>query len=95
MMTKKIILLPVIIFTCFFIYAQEKPLVKGMKITKTTRIKKQVYKLDAFDKMDQAVVIIEGENITVDFNNITLRGSNTIKNPDEFFGVAVLIQNSK
>ena len=94
-MTKKIILLPVIIFTCFFIYAQEKPLVKGMKITKTTRIKKQVYKLDAFDKMDQAVVIIEGENITVDFNNITLRGSNTIKNPDEFFGVAVLIQNSK
>jgi len=98
-MTKKTITLLIITFACFGIFAQEKSISKGMRITKTTKIKKQVYKLDAYQKMDQAVVIIEGENITVDFNNAILQGSNTNlgtgKNPDEFFGIAVLIRNSK
>lgn len=77
------------------LYAQEKLLTKNMKITRSAKIKKQVYKLDAFSAMDQALVVIEGENITVDFNNAVLQGSNGHKNPDEFFGVAVLIRNSK
>ena len=59
------------------VYLHRKILSKGMRITKTTKIKKQIYKLDAYQKMDQAVVVIEGENITVDFNNAVLQGSNS------------------
>ncbi|MEJ0106284.1 MAG: hypothetical protein WDO19_28665 [Bacteroidota bacterium] len=54
-----------------------------------------MYKIDGNDNLAQPVILIEGNNITVDFKNAILKGSNTHKNPDEFFGVAVLIQNSK
>lgn len=97
-MNKKILLCSVLIFLCFVSNAQirkmtpkEKPLKEGMVITENTRIKKGVYKLDAFQNLDQPVILIEGYDITVDFNNATLQGSNTKKNPDEFFGVAVII----
>ena len=86
------------IFIILFVsvlHAQDKPLVPGMKINKSTRIRKGIYKIDAPKKMDDAVIIIEGNDITVDFNNAELKGSNKTKNPDEFTGVAILIQNSK
>ena len=74
---------------------QDKPLIKGMKISKTTKIKKGVYLINADKSLDRSVILIQGDNITVDFNNITLRGSNSTKNPDEFNGVGILISNSK
>ncbi len=45
--------------------------------------------------MGKPVVLIEGDNIIVDFNNAELKGSNNVKNPDNFFGLAILIRNSK
>ena len=95
MMTKKIILLFPIILVSLIGTAQEKPVTKGMKITRSVKIKKQTYKLDAPAAMDNALIIVEGNNITVDFNNAVLKGSNQKKNPDEFFGVAVLIRSGK
>jgi len=92
MMTKKIILLSLVIGLCVHSQSQEKPLTKGLKITKSLKVKKQTYKLDAPASMDASLIIIEGNNITVDFNNAILRGSNLKKNPDEFFGVAILIK---
>jgi hypothetical protein len=102
MTTKKIILLLATVF--LFIQSQgqvrkdsfgEKPLTKGMIINRSVTIKKQVYKLDAALKMDEGVILIEGNNIIVDFNQAVLNGSNACKNPDEFFGVAVLIKRGK
>ena len=90
MMTKKIILLSLIIGTCFHCMSQEKMLTKGLKISKSIKIKKQTYLIDASVSMEQGVIVVEGNNITVDFNNATLKG--TKKNPDEFIGVAVLIK---
>src|SRR5688572_8269485 len=92
MMTKKIILLALVIASHFHSLSQEKPLTKGLKISKSIKIKKQTYKLDAPASMDGALIVIEGNNITVDFNNAVLKGSNLKKNPDDFFGVAVLIR---
>jgi hypothetical protein len=91
MMTKKIILLSLVIASCFHSQGQEKPLTKGLKISKSVKIKKQTYKLDAPSSLDGALIVIEGNDITVDFNNAMLKGSNLKKNPDEFFGVAILI----
>ena len=94
-MTKKIILLLLPFFIFLKIKAQDKPLVKGMTISKSVKIKRQQYKLDASEKMDEAVIVIEGDNITIDFNNAILTGSSKKKNPDEFFGIAILVRNSK
>jgi len=94
-MIKKILPALFILFSSVAGLAQEKPLVKGMTISRTMTIKKGIYRINAGDSREQPVVFIEGNNITVDFNNAELRGSNTITNPDGFFGVAILIQNSK
>lgn len=94
-MIKKILPILAFVFTLVHVQAQEKPLVKGMKITKSVKIKKALYKLDAFDSLNKAVIIIEGNDITVDFNNAVLKGSNLKKKPDEFFGTAIIIRNSE
>jgi parallel beta-helix repeat protein len=99
-MNKKILLCLLTMFGCIIFNAQirkpsvgEKLIKKGMVITENTKIKKAVYKLDAYENLDQPVVLIDGYDITVDFNNATLQGSNAKKNPDEFFGVAIIISN--
>ena len=99
-MNKKILPALILILTSFALNAQlhrssstEKGLKKGMVITSDTKIKKAVYKLDAFQNSGEPVILIEGYRVTVDFNNATLQGSNSRKNPDEFFGVAILISS--
>ncbi len=99
-MNKKILPGLILIITSVALNAQlhrssstEKGLKKGMVITSDTKIKKAVYKLDAFQNSGEPVILIEGYRVTVDFNNATLQGSNSKKNPDEFFGVAILISS--
>ena len=90
MMTKKIILLSLIIASCFHSIGQEKLLTKGLKISRSIKVKKQSYTFDASATMEQGVIVIEGNNITVDFNNAILKSAKKI--PDEFIGVAVFIK---
>jgi parallel beta-helix repeat protein len=73
---------------------EEKLLTPGMRISKSIKIKKGIYKMDAPAKREESVIIIEGNNITIDFNNAELKGSNKTKKPDEFTGTAIIIQNS-
>ena len=89
-MTKKIILLSLIIASCFHSIGQEKLLTKGLKISRSIKVKKQSYTFDASATMEQGVIVIEGNNITVDFNNAILKSAKKI--PDEFIGVAVFIK---
>ena len=91
----KQILVILLVLSFITTQAQEKILVKGMKIGASMKVKKNIYKIDASVNTDQPVIVIEGENITVDFNNVLLQGSNFKKQPDDFFGVAILIRNSK
>src|SRR5258706_5225408 len=93
-MQKKLFVGWVAILALCYLNAQEKPITKGMKINKSIKIKKAIYKLDASDSLNKPVILVEGNNITIDFNNCILIGSNKKKNPDEFFGVALLIRNS-
>jgi parallel beta-helix repeat protein len=92
---KRLIICTLFLFPLPFLSAQEIKLTKGIKITKSSRIKSGVYKIEANTDLWQPVIVIEGHNIIIDFNNSTLRGSNRNKNPDEFFGTALLIRNSK
>ena len=76
-------------------YSQEKSITTGMKVNQSMKIKRDVYKLDAPVDTSNAVILIEGNNISIDFNNAEIRGSNNKKTPDDFFGIAILIRNSK
>lgn len=82
-------------FALFSVKAQEKAITAGMRISHTAKIKKAVYKITAPADTSMPVIVIEGNNITVDFNNAGLIGSNGKKKPDEFSGIAVLVRNSR
>jgi len=66
-----------------------------MRISKTTKFKKGVYRIDGQPDSSVGVVNIQGNNIVVDFNGAELRGDVSVKNPDKFFGIAIFIRNSK
>ena len=93
-MIKRISAIAVLLFIGLVLCAQEKVLTKGMKITKTTKVKRASYLLPSAD-LETPVIIVEGNNIIVDFNNALLAGSASSTEPDEFSGVAVLIRNSR
>jgi len=99
-MNKKILPALLLIIVSFALSAQvhkaslsEKVLRKGMVITSDIKIKRAFYKLDADQNLSEPVILVEGYRVTVDFNNATLQGSNSKKNPDEFFGVAIVISS--
>ena len=66
----------------------------GLKITSSVQIKKAFYRLNGYDSLNRPVIIIEGNNITVDFNTALLQGSNNKQLPNEFYGLAVLIKGN-
>jgi parallel beta-helix repeat protein len=68
------------------------PLRKGLIITSSVIISRENYYLNADTSMQVPLIIIEGKNITVDFNHCTLQGSKTEMQPNEFYGLAVLIK---
>ncbi|MES1217595.1 MAG: right-handed parallel beta-helix repeat-containing protein [Bacteroidota bacterium] len=74
---------------------EERSLVKGMTINKTTKIKKGIYQLNADNNLEKSIILIQGDNITVDFNNVILKGSKTSSDPDGFKGVGIMILDSK
>ncbi len=94
-MTKKIWFL---LFFCLAITqlpAQKKKLFQGKMITHTVKIKNGVYRLDAPNDPGTSVIIIEGDNITVDFRESILQGTNMATNPDEFAGTGIWIKGGK
>lgn len=88
-------LLLLVLCPSLFTAAQEMPLQAGMKISRTVKIKKGLYRLEAPADTSQPVLLIEGNNLVIDFNAAELKGSNGKKTPDEFSGVAILVRNSK
>ena len=65
---------------------------RGMVIKKSVKVKKGTYLLNGYDSLSKGAIVIEGDNITVDFNNATLKGSIGKTRPDEFYGVAIIIK---
>lgn len=76
------------------LHAQQATLKKGMKITRSQKIKKDVYRMDAPAGDSLSVIRIEGDHITVDFGDAVLQG-NAGSLPDGFTGVGIIISNGK
>ncbi|MGE5108691.1 MAG: right-handed parallel beta-helix repeat-containing protein, partial [Sphingobacteriales bacterium] len=68
---------------------------KNMHITSSVVIKKNTYRLNAAYDFEESIIIIEGNNITIDFNNSVLIGSNDKKFPNEFYGTGIIIKSGK
>jgi parallel beta-helix repeat protein len=94
-MNKKITLFFLLMFSCFIGYSQGTVLKKGMVIHKSTKIKKGEYKIEGFNSLEQSVLVIEGNNVVIDFSNSLMIGSSTGMMPDKYSGVALIIRNSK
>jgi len=67
---------------------------RGMKITSSVQVKMAVYQLNGYDSLDRPVILIEGNNITVDFNKALLQGSGNKQLPNQFYGLAILIKGN-
>jgi parallel beta-helix repeat protein len=89
---KAFCMLAICLFSCIA-YSQER-LTGGMVIRKSLRIKQTVYRLNASTDTSKPLIIIEGDNIVVDFNKSTISGSNDVTRPDQYYGVCILIRNS-
>src|SRR5688500_2196842 len=93
-MIKRILLGTATAFLWLTVPAQEIQLKGKMKISKSVRIKKATYLLGT-NESNEYVILIEGNNIVVDFNNASIVGNNMITKPDAFTGVCILVRNSK
>jgi parallel beta-helix repeat protein len=67
----------------------------GMVLTTSARIAPGVYRLPAPQSLDSAVIIIRGNNLTVDFEGATLLGSDSTVLPDERAGVAIRVEGGR
>lgn len=76
----------------FTVSAQDLPLLKpvqGMKVTASAKMEAGLYTLNA--GTEKALIEISGQNITVDFKDVVLQGSNDKSRPDEFYGIAIYV----
>jgi parallel beta-helix repeat protein len=64
----------------------------GMVITSSAIVNRSTYYLNAGISIAQPVIIIDGKDITLDFNQSVLQGSNDKTDPDKFYGLAVQIK---
>ncbi len=66
-----------------------------MVLRKNTRFTKKVYVLPAPGTTDSSVILIDGDNLVIDFNHAELRGSGAGVLPDRFREVAIAVRNGK
>jgi len=72
--------------------AQTLRLSNNTVIKSSITIAKDSYALNADTSLQKPMIIISGNNITVDFNGAVLQGSNNQDAPNRFYGVAVKVE---
>ena len=80
------------LFLLSSLYANPIDLKAGMKITASVTINPLTYHLNGSATLSDPVIVIEGHDIVVDFNHSVLQGSNDKTQPDEFYGLSILIK---
>ncbi|HWJ90612.1 MAG TPA: hypothetical protein VNR87_05845, partial [Flavisolibacter sp.] len=84
-MNKKITALLLCLFVMAQIHGQEVPIKKGMVLHKSAKLKKGTYRIEGGSDFAQPIIVIEGNNIVVDFSGTVLDGSMQ-RMPDAFRG---------
>lgn len=86
-------LILIAMLSCSWFIPQE--LEKGMLISANFTVSENIYMLNGSDSLNAPVITIEANNSVIDFNNALLTGSNDKHQPNDYYGLAVLIKNSK
>lgn len=81
-----------VLFCVSLCKAQQVQLKKGLVISRSVIVSKGDYPLNADTSLQKPLITISGKNITVDFNNAVLQGSNTEDAPNRFYGVAIKVE---
>jgi parallel beta-helix repeat protein len=68
---------------------------QGLVITRSVRVAPKTYHLPAPASVDSAVIVIRGDDITVDFTGVTLEGSARDADPDVRAGVAIRVDGGR
>ena len=63
----------------------------GLVITQSARVAPKLYNLPAIALADSPIIVIRGDNITVDFAGATLQGTPPDSNPDLARGIAIFV----
>lgn len=64
-----------------------------MRIEQSATLTAGVYRTPGSPRLDEPVIRISGNDVTVDFSGVTLDGGDPGAMPDAFVGVAVLVEN--
>jgi len=64
----------------------------GLVITRSVRVVPKVYHLPAHASLDSAVIVVRGDDVTVDFAGATLEGIDRDAPPDHAAGVAIRVE---
>lgn len=65
----------------------------GLVITASARVASRVYELPSIAPADSPIIVIRGDNVTVDFAGATMEGTPRDSNPDLARGVAILVDH--
>ncbi len=68
---------------------------EGLHLNQSTSVKKGHYLLKGADSLDQPILTITGENITIDFNGAILQGNEHPHHPDQFTGLGILVKDGR
>ena len=68
---------------------------RGLVITASVRVRPNVYRISAPASLDSAVIVIRGNDITVDFGGATLEGIAPAADPDLAGGVAIRVDGGR
>jgi parallel beta-helix repeat protein len=74
---------------------QNLKLKKGLVINSSVIFEKNDTVFITNNDLYEKIITIEGDNLVIDFNGISLIGTENFTKPDEFKGVAIHIKNSK
>jgi len=85
------IILPILFSNC----NDSTSIKRGMTINKSMTFLPKTFKINAGDSTNQPVIVIEGNDIVVDFNGAIIQGSNNKKAPSEFYGLGILIKGGQ
>ena len=91
--SRKLLVGPFLLLLGF--HAKAIPVIRlqpGLTIRESVIISRENYSLNAKSSLSEALIIIEGKDIIVDFNQSVLQGSNDKIRPDEFYGLSLLIK---
>ena len=67
----------------------------GLVITQSTRFKPGTYRLTAPSHNDSAVLVVRGDNITIDLTGVVLEGMAPASDPDLASGVAIRVEGGR